>query len=117
MLKDRAKKSGLFVRFHDLLFDTLPTLNGVYEFMGLENQEFHDYYLKLKKVLKEDGSHEVLSGKEGDMVWIPKEDLEAFFDTGVDARLRKDLSVEEINEFKHGFGNIVERLDEVFGRL
>jgi hypothetical protein len=116
MLKDHAKRPNdvLFIKFHDLLFDTLPTVTKVYEFLGLDKQELSNYHLKLKKVLKEDGVHEVLSGKEGDMIWISKEDLGAFLDTGVDARQREDLSIEAKKEFKRGLGNIVERLDEVF---
>lgn len=119
MLKDHSKRPNdiLFVRFHDLLFDTLPTLNRVYEFLGLDDQELADYHLKLKKILKADGSHEVLSGKEGDMMWVPKEDLGAFLDTGVDARQREELTTEARIELNRGLADIVERLDEVFGRL
>jgi hypothetical protein len=116
MLKDGAKRPAdvLFIKFHDLLFNTLPTLNNSYKFLGLEKLDLSDYHLKLKKVLQEDGSHEVLSGKEGDMVWIPKEGLDAFLDTGVDARQRDNLSAEEKDAFKRGLGDIVKRLDEVF---
>ncbi|NOY71746.1 MAG: sulfotransferase [Gammaproteobacteria bacterium] len=115
MLKDHASRPDdvLFVKFHDLLFNTLPTLNNVYEFLGLDKQELVHYHLKLKKVLKKDGSHEVLSGTEGDMVWISEKDLGTFLDSGVDARQRGDLSATAKGEFKRGLGNIADRLDEV----
>jgi len=117
MLKDYVNRPGdvLFVKFHDLLFDTLLTLNKVFEFLEIDKKELSYYRLKLKKVLKKDGSHEVLSGNEGDMVWVPKNDLETFLDSGVDARQREDLSAMAKNEFIRGLGNIVDRLDEALG--
>ncbi len=116
MLRDYKQRPNdvLFVKFHDLLFNTLPTLGRVYAFLGLEDLELLQYHLKLKKILKEDGSHEVLRGNEGDMIWVSKDGLTEFLDVGVDARQRSGLNIAEKSEFKRGLGDIVTRLDDVF---
>lgn len=115
MLKDHSNRPNdvLFVRFQDLLFDTLPTLVTVYDFLELDKQELSSFHLKLKKVLQADGSHEVANGQEGDMVWIARNDLSTFLDTGVDARQREKLDASEKNELYKGLGDVAGRLDKV----
>lgn len=118
MLSDyeRRPKDILFLKFQDVLMDPLSISCKAYRFLGLDALELSAFHLKLKKVLRKDGVHEVLKGTEGEMIWIPRSEIEGFFDSKVDARQRGMLSGADRHAFQQGLGDIGSRLEKVLDK-
>jgi hypothetical protein len=118
MLSDYATRPAdiLFVRFQDVLCDPRSTARQAHSFLGLQDLELSSFYLKSKKVLGKDGSHEVIKGAEGEMKWIPSAEIEEFLDPDVDATQRRMLNEADRQAFKRGLGDIDGRLEDVFSR-
>ena len=113
--RERRKDDVMFVNFHDLIHEPIQTINRVYGFLGLPETNASHYRLKTKKVLKEDGTHDVVTGTEGEMVWVSRDELSAFLDSGIDERQRSELDETTLDSFREGLGDIIERLGDVVG--
>jgi len=117
MLNDYEQRPNevMFVRFENVLNDPLGTVERTYQFLELQPLQMDEFHLKSKKMLRNDGSHDVVRGFEGEMMWVSRSDIPGFIDSGVDARQRKHLSVSDRSKLFEMLGDISKRLECVMG--
>ncbi len=97
-------------RFEDLMQDTVATIRDVYAHAQIDIRQLDDVRMQVRRVMDQNGNHQLLGGLEWEVLWFDLASLDAYFQRDVNSNQIQRLSATDRDTFLKEAGATMEKL-------